>query len=330
MKNLFALNKSKDLIHINNVDKKRKEKFHCCNCENELIARKGSVNAHHFSHKHELDCNFESYLHKLGKLQFHKEYSDCLNLKEPFYIEYSTKRTCTSCADLKPLNISCELKDKTSLFDLTKRFDKIHIEKRHNGFIADILLESSKFGEVIFVEIAVTHKCETEKINSGIRIIEINLKKESDLEFLSQRKIKLSHNTIDLYNFQINHLQKSFQNKTNCKRSFHLFSIIKNGQAVKNTMKMSEIVSDLRNREFLHCEVLNPRDYYLDETGEDCIELIEEISNKGVNVRNCHACRFLGKNRKHDQMYPFFCKRLKVEIENSNNGIYCTKFWRKA
>ena len=48
MKNLYALDNKHNLIHIENVIKGKKEKFYCCNCENELIPKKGKIIAHHF------------------------------------------------------------------------------------------------------------------------------------------------------------------------------------------------------------------------------------------------------------------------------------------
>ena len=120
--------KSKHLTdEIRKGNKELKKKYTCCNCGGELIARKGKIKAHHFSHKSEGNCSYESYLHKVSKIKFYEIYTQCLENKKPFYIEYKTKLTCVSCKDIENINIECELKDKIGRFDLTKYFDKISI-----------------------------------------------------------------------------------------------------------------------------------------------------------------------------------------------------------
>ncbi|MBO7082875.1 MAG: hypothetical protein J6W30_03415 [Bacteroidales bacterium] len=46
---------------------RKSTKFTCISCGQELSACLGSKNQHHFRHKTEVDCNLETYLHKMGK-----------------------------------------------------------------------------------------------------------------------------------------------------------------------------------------------------------------------------------------------------------------------
>lgn len=328
MKNLYALNTSNKLVHINEVDKTQKEKFRCCNCGNELIARKGKIKSHHFSHKQQLDCNYESYLHKLGKLKFHKEYSEALEQGKPFLFQYTTIKTCNSCLNSYNLNLKCKLDSSYDYYDLTTRFDRIAFEKKYNGFIADILLESSKTEDKILIEIAVTHKCEQGKINSGLRIIEINVTEENDLNFLAKKRIKLNLEHVERYNFKINHLIEPFHKKENCEIPHKVFIVFKNGKAIylKNT-KISKIINGIRNNNYLYYNLIRYEDEF-DYEGDTFIDETRNASNRGINVRNCWACRFAAVNERYDQEYPLWCKRLKTEIPNSNNGVDCNKFWR--
>lgn len=171
--NLYAFNENKELISIVDVETKFNAKYYCCLCEDEMVPKKGEIRRHHFAHKAVGSCSYESYLHKLGKLKFFKEYKLCLKNKVPFYIEYKVREICTACQNIEKLNLSCKEVFIKS-YDITGRFDIISMEKSYKGFIADILLESSIHpDEKIFIEFAVTHKCDIEKLNSGIRIIDV-------------------------------------------------------------------------------------------------------------------------------------------------------------
>lgn len=323
MKNLYAYNSSNELIHIEDVEKKVQKKFRCCSCGDQMIARKGNKNAHHFSHK-KLTCSFESYIHKLAKLKFYEQYNFCIQNKIPFYVEYNTKQTCISCLTNKKIQISCGLNNKIEKFDLTSVFDLISIEKKHANFVADIILESSKIEDKIFVEFAVTHKCTEEKINFGLRIIEIDIYDELDILNFKSCNLKVFSEQIKFYNFRAKHYQKNFYESNSCKMPFYLFRVFKNGSAKLEFTKMYGIVDDVVDENLLYHEIIESDYNYDDE--KKFIELVQKAAHTGIAIKNCHACRFITKNKRRDQYYPFFCKLHKAEIEDSNNA--CKKFWK--
>lgn len=317
MKNRYALDQLNNLVHIDQVDKNLKEQFFCCSCGEELIPKKGRIKIHHFAHKHQLQCNNETYLHKLGKLKFLKEYRTSIELNQPFYLEYETSKICTSCSNLE---VNCNF-EGFNMFDLTKRFDKISLEKAYKGFVADILLESSQYQDKILVEIAVTHKCETDKINSGLRILEIELQEERDLDFLNNRILSRKQQNLGFYNFKKFIVKKAFREKESCDMPFTIFSVLKNGKAVKRDTNMYSITNDLKTRRFLHYKVLHrDRSYF---------NLVKEASDAGIKISNCYACKFSTENNRYNRRYPLFCKFHKSEIPNSNIAETCGKFWRK-
>lgn len=325
MKNLYALDKNNSLINIENVNKAFKEKYTCCNCSGELIPRKGKIKAHHFSHKSEGNCSYESYLHKVSKIKFYEKYSQCLKSNKPFYLEYKTELTCTSCKDIENLNIQCRLKDKVERFDLTKYFDKITIEKGINGFIADVLLKSSSRGDEILIEFAVTHRCEKEKIENGLRIIEIQLKDEKDLKFIDFSYISLSNKKIELFNFNVNHKIGKHINPKKCNTKFEFFSILKDNRANKIEKTMSKIILDIESDKYKYYNVLEKRE---DEyTGQDFIDLVQDYAFKDKSFKNCYSCRFSTKNNNYYAEYNLFCKRIRCELPNSNIGSDCDKYW---
>ena len=326
MKILHAINQKYELIHIRNVDKKLSEIYSCCNCGGILIPRKGKIKAHHFSHKVEGNCSYESYLHKVSKLKFYEEYLHSLENKNPFFLRYLINQTCTSCMNINQININCDLGFRSEKFDLTKRFDEIEIEKSHNGFIADILLKSKKTDEVIFVEFAVTHTCDKTKIDSGIRIIEIQLKNETDLEFIEEREVPTDNENIKFLNFKIKKENKTYYDPRICNKSFEVFSVLNNNKSIKINTPMKKIVRDLNSNNFKYYKILP----YQEEEygGEEFLNLVKEYAFKDLKYKNCYSCKFIAKNNSHFAYYDLFCKRLKSEIPNSNFGSDCTKYWR--
>ena len=178
MKPIYAFNSSKELITIYQVDKNFRDKYSCINCNGILIPKKGKIRAHHFAHKAESNCSYETYLHKVAKLKFYEQYNQCLNHQQPFYFEKDVTTTCISCSNVKTYNTMCDLGTTIKPFDLTKVYDKVYIEKQKDGFVADILLVSTSYRIHLFIEFVVTHFCEQSKIDSGNSIIEIKLNSE--------------------------------------------------------------------------------------------------------------------------------------------------------
>jgi hypothetical protein len=326
MKNLYALDKHERLVHIKDVNRDEKGKYTCCACNGELIARKGKIKAHHFSHKSEGNCSYESYLHKVSKLIFFTEYSRCLVAKEPFHIEIIHKRTCTSCESLEGIQQICKLKNKTKTFELTTYFDIIEIEKGVDGFIADILLSSSSSEEKLLIEFAVTHPCERNKLQSGLKIIEIALTNEKDLKCINYNYISLAYRNIEFHNFNYKHTKGHLHNPKTCERTFDFFTIRPNNNTIKIQQPISQIISTISKENFKHFKVLdNQTDGY---SGRHFIDLVVEYASKDTKFKNCFACRFLARNNNEWANSRWFCRGIVKEIENSNEGRNCYKFWR--
>ncbi|MBR1769351.1 MAG: hypothetical protein IJ748_02735 [Bacteroidales bacterium] len=154
--------------------------YYCIGCGKEMIAKKGKIKEHHFSHKQTFDCNAETYLHRYAK-QYIK---DLFDSQEHFYVQYDGLSECgtiDTCTYKDVSDCSCIGYIKLR-FDLKEFYDTCELESEYNGYVADILLcNSSKPNrEPCFIEIAVTHSCEQEKLDSGMRIIEIHIPKHTD------------------------------------------------------------------------------------------------------------------------------------------------------
>lgn len=328
MKNLYALNQFGELINIDDVNKKHLDIYSCLQCADILIPRKGEINRHHFSHKSKLECNYETYLHKLGKIKFYNTYKNCLENNIPFYTEYEKIKICNTCNDVKNHNLNCFLNSETGKIDITTIFDQVYLEKNHEGFIADILLKSSKREEVIFIEIWVTHQCENIKIESGNRIIEIKLENEADLDFLNDKYIHQSIANCKFYNFKVPIIEKNFIEAHECIETINLFTIFKSGKAISREVIRKNLEKELQSPNAIYNKIEN----YNEEGNayaSDFIASVEEASKKGIKFKNCYACRFWAENSfQHITGQKLFCKRKKVLINNSNEGFNCDKFWR--
>ena len=76
---------------INAIDMKFSAKtfIFCLSCGHELFP-KWEVRAHHFAPKEDVDCDGESYLHKLAKIKLKEIYNKTI----PFEIEFRRKLFC--------------------------------------------------------------------------------------------------------------------------------------------------------------------------------------------------------------------------------------------
>ncbi len=79
-------------------------------------------------------------------------------------------------------SLQCDSHERTKkTIDLKTLYDTCEEEKEYKGFRADLILTHSEHPErePIFLEIAFTHDCEPEKIESGIQIIEIKVEDDN-------------------------------------------------------------------------------------------------------------------------------------------------------
>ncbi|GAA6255122.1 competence protein CoiA family protein [Bacteroides sp. f07] len=203
LKYTYALNENNSIVTINFAIKG--EIYFCPHCKNIMIVRDGGIKVKHFAHKKRTSsCSYESYLHSLAK----KRFEEWFNSDRPFNISINNKDRCEkfeNCIwnhDERLASDYCE-KDHESVWDLKQYYDLIFPEKSYKGFRADLLLaDSQNVHEPIFIEICVSHECEKEKLESGIRIIEIPLKHEYALDRIIQKGVIRENINALLYNFK--------------------------------------------------------------------------------------------------------------------------------
>ena len=186
----YAYDESKKLVSIKDITKENRNQhqYICIGCGNPLLPRAigSKYRRPHFYHKELVDCSGETYLHKLAKKLIKEKFEN----SEKFEISYPITRTCqnTNC---QLRNDKCEDKNQVCKYDLKQYYDTCTEEADINGFIADLLLTNRKSTNLvpILIEVCVTHACDEEKRNSGLKIIEIKIKNEEDINALLNMEV---------------------------------------------------------------------------------------------------------------------------------------------
>ena len=356
----YALNSNNEVVSIDevNTETRKANRFKCISCGNDLSACLGRKNKHHFRHKADVDCNFETYLHKMGKLTFIKTYTDCLAQGKPFTIKIKRKVSCAKeeTCPIKPIyegfREGCSHYD-WQIFDLTQYYDTISEEQTIDSFVADVLLTSSKGRQPILIEIKVSHACEEDKIQSGYPIIEIGLEKEEDLELIESCQLnetesidaeyreiigyrlrkskKTEEPTIKCYNFR--DANKRLLNLY----QVHQFAILRDNPSrfsLNETVSCGEkdkLIERHRKENNLLYEIL----FFEDNLwGYDRFVFgVSKAFERGFKIRNCYLCKYHAINENRitpDDDKPIFCKMYKIlQIKpqcHSTQAINCTAF----
>jgi len=192
MKYHYALNRSGQIVSIYDV-KENGGIYSCPSCGSRLIAKIGQHREHHFSHMGSLHCSQETYLHLLAKRLFEQ----ALNVKEPFYLNWRTSYHCI----YKDAHSDC-IRYKDHSIDILAKYSNVEVEKRDGAFIPDILL-SDEQGDKVYIEFANTHYSSEDKKQSGIKIIEISISKESDIEEMCKNRSITAGDNVELFNFKM-------------------------------------------------------------------------------------------------------------------------------
>jgi len=324
----YARGKDNKLIDISNLNEKCRNdfEFYCIGCGNELIAKLGRVKVHHFAHKKVITCSGETYLHTLGKQLFFDTYTQCLKEQQPFFIEIYRKTTCNHYEN--ELGHSCALTRRTQQFDLTQHFDKVSIESRERGFIADVLLSNSRGKEKIFVEIAVTHASSEEKINSNYRIVELEIQSEDDFEPIKRRCLSVSDTNVKFKNFKSKELTMSIC-KGSCKVKHNFFTLDNEGRCLLRQKTLVHIKRQLASEKEKIVKHEISKDF-TDDYSSIFKRGVATFSLQNLKVKNCFVCRYHAENNSWQygidiSKEPIFCKFLKIKC-NSNQAVNCASF----
>lgn len=315
----FALDKNGNLIDVSELSRKelsKEDKFYSIDFHNELIPKLGDVVTKHFAHKGDSEGNYESYLHALAKKVFADEYQKCLNEKTPFLFKY---RVDNKCSRLDSLGVAC-IDSEYKLFDLTTKFDQLFIEKRDGHFIPDVMLYNSEKGDKIYIEIAVTHFCEEDKINSGNRIVEFSIQKEDDISNILEFKDgKVDFDKIKYYNFKS---EKEYTCQGNCGNKFACLSVNKDDTIHYERLKGSEINVDNLFQGAKRGYIAKTTS--IQSETDDMLKFIKAINSTYKNVVTCLNCDYY--NLENNFCRRHFDKNFKTPNHVNINAIGCNDF----
>ncbi|MBQ0115200.1 MAG: hypothetical protein KBT10_04955 [Bacteroidales bacterium] len=263
---------------INNVTKecRKSEKYTCLGCGNEMVAVLGQVREHHFRHKNSENCSNETYLHNLAK----KMIKEIFDTQEYFVIQHNANNVCEQL-DSCPFK-RCK-KNVQRKIDLKKYFDTCEIEKTCGGFRPDVLLTHSEHSDrKLFIEVNVNHPCTYEKINSGIRIIEIDV----DSELTTIHPFDEQNRHMHFFNFK-------FERKIRPTTKVERFSLLSDDKG--KHLKLDEI-------DCCQFDEHLPNAVYdiISQEPNDNNSLISGLAhalNHGEDIRHCYFCLIRHCNR---------------------------------
>ena len=179
----YAYNDKKELICLSKDDGKiTRIDYECIACREAVRPVMGDNREWHFRHKTENpNCNTESYLHQLAKKIIKYRFDN----NSVFNISYYVEEKCSHFKHCPKHSELC-VKEHLETINLKDYYDICEPEKKesHFPFRADLKLSSSfsPKHKPIFIEIAYTHDCDPQKIESGIQIIELKVNDDKDID----------------------------------------------------------------------------------------------------------------------------------------------------
>lgn len=287
----YSLDENGELVNIKSLTSENRylHTYRCLGCGNTLLPRAiGSVKRRpHFYHKEQIDCSGETYLHKLGKRIIRERFYN----SEHFVISYPVTIACNNTACVLR-NERCEERNLAHDIDLKEIYDTCEEEVSINGFVADLLLTSSKKTNIppILIEICVSHACEVEKRNSGLKIIEIKIKNESDFDkIFSDGVLKeiVPSWEVKVSNVEFISFKRNFSEQRTVKISRYIFIPQSVAEGYFTQTDCSDANYRIRKNSILELNVVDDNPYYNHETISALLWLYR---NKGI--RRCNICKF--------------------------------------
>lgn len=314
----YAKTDKGDLIGIDQItdDNRRDFRYYCYGCGKELVPVLGNIREHHFRHKeNDIPCDRDKYLHEFAKNVIKERFDK----SEHFYVKYNAKRKCENkdnCDLVKYGWKECYADDLYEI-DLKKHYDTCECEKEY--FVdtesgkkrADLMLFDSKDkSRFLTIEIWVTHKCEEEKKNNKIRIIEIKIEKEADAY---REIVENIDGELPIYFY-------GFKRNVKLDPSKKLFF---NKIGLNNVYEKREVLcSDMKSFDE-ECKYALFADI-LDLETDDKFNIISIMLNKkGFIVNNCLLCGYM----RYDSLWKKeFCEKYRME----KNTCYKNKKYERC
>lgn len=304
-----------------------------------MLARRGDRNEWHFAHKVVTPhCTDESYLHDLMKRTFYREYQACLESGLSFEIVREEPVVCDHYHS--KYGYTCH-RTEVQRYNLTQYFDQVFLEKNHKSFYPDVLLQSSKTGEVLFVEIAVTHPCEPEKLASGFRILEYTVSAELQIQPILDHALDTKNKRLVLHNFRAPVTTKSVCHGA-CPEKVLVFVVFPSKKCRLFEINPALAIEEQINGRKAYVKVLGKGQVIEHDDYAESPDEIEDVERYGddpdhakifrqqvreayfqkIPIQNCYMCRYHGGGGVDSAV---FCKIDKVPCQ-SNRAAGCVNY----
>jgi len=320
----YALSSSGSLVDVTTLTHESRYElapYECVGCGEELIARLGSVRAKHFKHKTEGSCSPESRLHKLGKRLFLECFLRCVVERTPFLLKREVSEECVRSENQPGGPCRRALSQE---IDLTQHYSAASLESTTNGFRPDVLLSSDDGANQLFVEIAVTHSCEAEKIESGARILEIELRGEDDLQLITGCELSAEDPRVTIFNFK-DPIKGDICEGPCSEQPAQLKSASDEG-ALDEAVSAPEPkwMLDANKSSYRESLERDGQTKYSDRLATALLkDRVREALFDESGVLNCFNCRFHGLNR--SERPPIFCMPKGVAVD-SDEAANCPRY----
>lgn len=305
--------------------------YTCLSCEQPLIACvNGEIRQPYFRHKARVECNRETYLHRLAKEVFYKTYKECIFYGIPFMIEFHEQETCSMYSSL--IHKSCNIGEKVYPYDLTDYYTEIKIENRDGQFIPDISLHSkTRLGDIVYIEIAVSHFLSEKKSLSSNRIIEIKIEKDEDIEEI--RSAKISDKNASFKGFSPKVSTVPDYSCLCAKKMFFAFYVYTSGKSRLKHDVLRQIQRNVEktDSEIIYVNVIQEVNInYLESNsyarGILFVKQVQLAQRRNVPIKNCYLCDNHALNeRKFTNDHGIYCMRYKKTC-NSNDATGCADY----
>jgi len=311
----YAFDLDQRIVSIGDLDPDKprvRGEYTCVGCGHELIARLGQIRVRHFAHKpdQEAVCATETYLHRLAKALFYQEYTACLATQQPFLLVIPTT---TVCGHSKPEK-RCIIEIKPVEHDLTRHFPTIHRPETPDGdFIPDVMLTSRKGTDKIYIEMFVTHAVTEKKTSSGVRVVEIKVESEDDLDEIRAHRVAKA--TLAGFKQEREVDECGGYCKNERAAALWVFTSQKIRPVINTRYEIQREYEEIRDL------VVHQQEIPLPVTGEAIVKAVTEAHLSGVKVRNCYLCRYRGVPNAWSRGNTF-CKVHQKE-GNSNMAVGC-------
>ncbi len=268
-----------------------------------MVAKTEGERINYFRHYNSPPCTGETYLHKLGKILFHRDYQAALEEKRPFYIHVNSIQICptvqTNCESLK-----CRY-EKLITHDLTRSFDQIScpqkevvLDRYDYKIRPDLLLSSSNNPErLLLIEFAVTHQCEDKKISTGAKIIEFQIQDALEIESLWSDGIK-SGDEVKFYNFILSEFEAKQCLIEKCPTSAKKITVNKQSDLSITDIKLSALQEQEATSQFI--ATLYSDDF---PSKTEIAKLYRKSQSKGYIEVRCYCCEHSQINSSYKKIF---------------------------